>query len=638
MIPIKKLNTFKTLELKRNTNIKLSKCKSVLKTKKDGKESPNKRVTFQIPEQLRIMTPNSVSMKDKTLFKLNTSDKKAQTKSKFFSPKNIVIKSSENNKENKRTKSRYNLSPMNNFHKKENQSFVKYIRNYPKTFYQKISDNIEKMRIKEDRIIRVMRKNLSLTNHEIFLRATKVLNINTLISKDLKLKKESLTKIENKEKTLNTEKEKIDENVEKKENTQDLDTKALKPKDDKKEKKNIIKRNYLRLSKLPTKPFYKIETKPFYIPLYQGIEGNAKFYKNMCHVRFRDIKDIKDITSIEVSKRIYDTPYMLNFLNTYIKQPEVQLKNIYNKLMLLLNNLQYFYNNLLIKKELRHAFINMENPIKAQFNSKIEEECILIIKLIPLILKEFYFSLSQLLYVSIPQLNEEMEKAPSNEIQCLKYNIYFFSKVKEYYTACLEIYKIIQKQITEFKFSPSEFTSINNIIDLARYNSTSMISMAKSYIEKTKIDDELFNNFKIALNLKKKKVHEEETGFERFHKRRKKKILSDTEKIDRIKSALNIGTKEVNGKFILNLNKNDQTSSILNSYLIKDMMKYFTPEIKKQIISQQVIERYKKLELERLKFDPSNRRMDDGDSVQVEDKDSELQKRQKERVEHNKNE
>ena len=212
------------------------------------------------------------------------------------------------------------------------------------------------------------------------------------------------------------------------------------------------------------------------------------------------------------------------------------------------------------------------------------------------------------------------------------------TKVKEYYTACLEIYKIIQKQITEFKFSPSEFTSINNIIDLARYNSTTMISMAKSYIEKTKIDDELFNNFKIALNLKKKKVHEEETGFERFHKRRKKKILSDTEKIDRIKSALNIGTKEVNGKFILNLNKNDQTSSILNSYLIKDMMKYFTPEIKKQIISQQVIERYKKLELERLKFDPSNRRMDDGDSVQVEDKDSELQKRQKERVEHNKNE
>ena len=636
MNAIKKLNTFKNLELKRNTNIKLSKRKSILKTKKDERESSTKKVTFQIPEQLRIMTPNSISMKDKTIFNLNITDKKAQTKSKLFTHKNIVIKSSENNKENKKIKSRFNLSPMSNFQKKESQSFVKYIRNYPKTFYQKISDNIEKMRIKEDRTIRVMRKNLSITNHEVFLRATKVLNINTLISKGLKLKQKSLTKIENKEKTLNTEKEKTDENLTKKENTQDLDLKTLKPKNDKNENKNIIKRNYLRLSKLPTKPFYKMETKPFYIPLFQGIEGNNKFYKNMCHERF---SDIKNINSNVVSKRIYDTPYMLNLLNTYIKQPEVQLKNIYNKLMLLLNNLQYFYNNLLIKKELRHAFINMENPIKAQFNSIIEEECILIIKIIPLILKEFYFSLSQLLYVSIPQLNEEMEKTPSNEIQCLKYNIYFFTKVKEYYEACLDIYKIIQKQISEFKFSPSEFNSLNNIIDLARYNSTTMISMAKSYIEKTKIDDELFNNLKVALNLKKKKVHDIETGFERFHKRRKKKILSDAEKIDRIKSALNIGTKEVNGKFILNLNKKDQSSSILNSYLIKDMMKYFTPEIKKQIVSQQVIERYKKIELERLKFDPSNRRMDDGDSVQVEEKESESQrKRQKERLEHNKKE
>ena len=631
MIALKQLNPFKTMDLKRNTNIKLSKCKSILKTKKGEKEHKNKRVKFQIPGELRIMTPNSNSMKDKNFFNLNMADRKSQTQSKFFNPKNIIIKPSENNKKNKRTKSRFNLSPMNKYQNKESQNFVRYIRNYPKTFYQKISDNIEKMRIKEDRTIKIMRKNLSLTNREVFLQSTKVLDINTLIKKGLKLKKESLMKTEIKENTLNTEKEKTDENVIKKENTQDLDIRPSKPKNNKSEEKNIIKRKYLRLSKLPSKPFYKMKTKPFYIPLFQGIEGNKNFYKNMCHIRF---SDIKDINSSEVSKKIYDTPYMLKILNTYIKQPEVQLKNIYNKLMLLLNNLHYFYNNLLMKNELRHAFINMENPIKAQFNSIIEEECILIIKLIPLLLKEFYFSLSQLLFVSIPELKEEMEKNPSNEIQCLKYNIYFFNKVKEYYEGCVEIYNIIQKQIAEFKFSPSEFHALNNIIDLARYNSTTMISMAKSYIEKTKIDDELFNNFKIALGVKKKQVHEEEIGFERFHKRRKKKILNDTEKIDRIKSSLNIGTKEINGKFILNLNKKDQTSSILNSYLIKDMMKYFTPTIKKQIISQQIIERYKNSEIERLKFDPSNSIIDDGDSVQIEEKDSESQqKKQKENIE-----
>jgi hypothetical protein len=45
-------------------------------------------------------------------------------------------------------------------------------------------------------------------------------------------------------------------------------------------------------------------------------------------------------------------------------------------------------------------------------------------------------------------------------------------------------------------------------------------------------------------------------------------------------------------------NKND---SILNSSLIKNMMKYFQKSVKAKIISQQVIERFKTNELNRLK-------------------------------------
>jgi hypothetical protein len=78
----------------------------------------------------------------------------------------------------------------------------------------------------------------------------------------------------------------------------------------------------------------------------------------------------------------------------------------------------------------------MENPVKAHFNMIIEEVCILVVKLIPLILKEFYFSLSQLLFINIPQINEEMEKTPSNEIECLKYNyrgrMYFNNKISSF--------------------------------------------------------------------------------------------------------------------------------------------------------------------------------------------------------------
>ena len=475
------------------------------------------------------------------------------------------------------------------------------------------------MKIKADRTIKVMRRNLRLTNHDVFLRATNLVNINTLINRGLKLKKESLKKKENKKNDTNIEQELFEEQNKKNEDYIDSNSKN-KQYNKRKIDNSLSEKKNLGLEKISLKPFYNIKLKPFYIPLFKSLENNNKYYKNMYHTRFSEMKDSTNTN--EVSKKIYDAPYILQKVNIFLKQPEVQLKSIYNKLKLLLNNIQYFYNNFLIKREFRHAFINMENPVKAHFNMIIEEVCILIVKLIPLILKEFYFSLSQLLFINIPQINEEMEKTPSNEIECLKYNIHFFQKVKDYYSACVDIYNVIQKQIAEFKFSPNEFTALNNILDLARYNSTNLISMANTQIEKTKNDDDIFNNFEIGLNIKNKKYYEKESGFERFHKRRKMKLLDDKEKINRIKSALNIGTKDLHNQFIVKLNnKENENQSILNSYLIKDMMNYFTPEIKQKIISQQVIERFKKLELERLKFDPDNRRMNDGSSINIEEKE-----------------
>lgn len=655
MINIKKLNSFRTIETTRSSNIKISKNKSITK---------NKKVKFETPVQLNILTPNSISSQSKKYFSLNITDKKSKTKSKFFDKK-IVIKSNENQKTDKKTKTRFNISPMIRTPKADNKSYVKYIKDYPKTFYQKIYNNLEKMKIKADKTIEVMKRNLSLTNHEVLLRKRNILNINTFINRGLKLKKsdsknffkENKISNHNSNNNTTTQTEKTNKIIRRnsdlklesslneiKETKEAKETKESNSIDNQKRFSNIFnsKKYYLGLQKISLKPFYTIKAKPIYSPLYKNLENNKKFYKNMCHVRFGGMKNVN---TNEVSKKIYDAPYILNIINAFIKEPDLQLKNILNKLRLLLSNIQFFYNNYLIKKEFRHAFINMENPVKAQLNSIIEEECILILKLVPMILKEFYYSLSQLLYIKIPELKEEMEKTPTNEIECLKYNIRFLSNIKEYLTGSMEIYRIIQKQIAEFRFSPNEFNALNNILDLARYNSTTLISMANSYIEKTKNDDDIYNNFKIGLHMKQKK-YEKENGFERFHRRRKIKVLSDKDKLERIKSALNIGNKENNKNFKFNLNKkldrDNPTSSILNSYLIKDMMKHFIPEIKEQIISQQVIERYKRIELERLKFNPDNWRLDDGSSnVNPEENEEEKEKKEKEKeklkVENKKN-
>ena len=218
MIKLKKLNSLTIIQPKKNSFINLSKNK----LKKD------KKVKFNTPEALSILTPNSISIKNKTFLNLNKTDKKPQGKSNFTPTKKIVIKSIENQKTEKRPKSNFSFSPTKKIHKRNSQTFVKYIQDYPKTFYQKIYNNIEKMKIKTDKTIKIMKRNLRLTNHDVFLRATKLININTLINRGLKLKKESLAKIENRKNNTNIEQEQSDEKNKKNEDYIELNIKNSK--------------------------------------------------------------------------------------------------------------------------------------------------------------------------------------------------------------------------------------------------------------------------------------------------------------------------------------------------------------------------------------------------------------------------
>ena len=229
-------------------------------------------------------------------------------------------------------------------------------------------------------------------------------------------------------------------------------------------------------------------------------------------------------------------------LSSYEKEPEIQLKFIFNKIKLLLDNIKYFKSNYMIKRDFRLAFINMENPAKADFNYILEELCALLIRTIPQLLKTLYNSLDQLLFINIPGIDEEMKKNPTNEIECLKLNISFFNKVTDYFSACVDIFNVIQKQVAEFKYSSSEFHSLNKNLDLARFDTSKLISMADSYIEKTKNDENVFSQLELGLNIKKKKKKKRDVldDFERFHKRRRIKINLEAMKIDRINSALNI--------------------------------------------------------------------------------------------------
>lgn len=562
------------------------------------------------------------------LSSLNITDKDLKTtKNKFFKKPKKYIVSAINLSSKDKNINKFNLKNSANLIKKspinlknDKKIIIKFIKNYPKTYYQKISNSIEKMKIQTDKTLEAMKKNLEISNREVFHRTTSVINIHRI-----KKPKHKKTKIIKKENILNLtnshnkeEHVKLDySEITKKVKNLSKSLKIFPYSEKHNKKKNIISNssrckdfsfnNYtlLGLSKIPNASFINVKCKPFYIPLFKNLEINRNnCYKNMYHLRSFEMDDRILLKNIN---KIYGTPNILVGLTAYEKEPDIQLRFIINKIKLLLDNIRHFKSNFMINKEFRAAFINMENPVKADYNYILEELCVLIIRIIPQLLKDFYNIIDQLLFINIPELDNEMKKKPKNEIECLKYNIKFFNKVTDYFSACVDIFNVIQKQIAEFKYTSNEFHPLNKNLDLARFDSSCLISMAEAYIEKTKNDQNVFTKFEIGLNLKKKIIEKKEDfdDFERFHRRRRMKLKGDSIKLERINSALNLAANGMKKDTItaeekrkkINLYK---TTSILNSSLIKDMMKYFQDNIKAKIISQQVIERFKTKELKRI--------------------------------------
>ena len=624
METLKSPKSFQISNQKKLSNLKLSKNKSIIK--KQLKITPLSPKLRNSPAN--FFSPKKIHEKNNSF--INTTEKRIKSsKSGFFTTQqkysiNIFDTSKIEEKNSSRINlnlnlNKYSLSNKNspfNLRKKEKNS-IKFIKNYPKTFYQKIYNNIQKMKIHTNKTIKAMRKNLKISDKELFHRTTNVINVHNIYNK--KLKKKKSNKEDNSE-SSNEEEINLDYSLlAKKDKKMDKKFKIIPfsetnnnkysigniSNNDGKENNYFFKykknKNLLGLSKIPLISFNKTKNRPFYIPLFKKIELNRNFYKNMYHYRSFDIND--KILQNNANK-IYDLPNALLGLSSYEKEPEIQLKYIFNKIKLIQDNIKYFKSNYMIKKDFIMAFISMENPTKAIFNYCLEELCVILIRIIPQLLKSFYNSLDQLLFIKIPGIDDEMQKKPSNEIECLKFNISFFNKVTDYFSACVDIFNVIQKQIAEFHYTNNEFQPLNNNLDLARYNSTRLISMADSYIKKNKGDENILKKFEIGLNLKKKKNKDIKIDdFERFHKRRRIKFNNDLIKIDRINSALNIDAKGKKKDIAISEEKNkiNKNPSILNSSLIKDMMKYFEKNIKAKIISQQVIERFKTKEIKRLR-------------------------------------
>jgi hypothetical protein len=263
------------------------------------------------------------------------------------------------------------------------------------------------------------------------------------------------------------------------------------------------------------------------------------------------------------------------------------------------------------KSQFYISFNKITNKKKAKFNLILEEICILLIKIIPLLLKHFYNVMDKLLYIECPDIRKESLFSPKDEKECLYMNFNFLNRIIVYFRGCIELYKVIQIKIGNFKYTINEFTRINIFLDLTRYNLSKLIWISNINIKKIEQDQEIIN--KLENKNKYKKINE--NILERYNRRHKIKISDGDLKLNRINNALNINKKinhycyspesennkrKTNKLFYNNDFDFIKKKGLFNSYLVNSMMKYFDKNFRNKIIAQQVIERYKSMENERI--------------------------------------
>ena len=576
---------------------------------------------------------NSNNITDSILLNDSTKEKKSITKSKL---KNSIRESM-----NKRNKNKRKVTMLPNIQNDKNNKTQQ-------TIFQKIITDLDKVKTKADKTLDVMRKNLKISRREIVKRRnyqkesqiipTNILNFEkneenrnlNIFNRSLKFNNSQqsffISKIKNKNISNiypNTSSNNFNQSISNGStminlnNLNDIDFNSVKM-NNTSSNMNIFngfktgirsrsqlninsksiknKANYgfkakLNLLDIPRVSLASIKSEYQNKPLFP-FEKNKNCYKNMYHSRSLEFP-LKTIRAH--CYKIYGIPAILVEQNAYNKDNEMNSLTIINKIQLIQDNIEYFKINYMYKNDFLEAFSNMENYQKAEFNYKFEEICCVIIKIVPVIFQNYYDILKKLLYIVIPNLDEEREKKPESENECLNLNYTFFNAVSDYFNICVEVYYVLNKKCDRFIYTINEFAPLNSYLDITRYNSTNLISMANCFINKTKNDLKILDKLEVALKMKKAEKEEVDI-FERYHRRHRKKELDEDIKIERINRALNLKSRinrpEINEAKYFDKYKVNKKISAFYSPVFRDMMKYFKPNIKAKIIAQQVVDRY----------------------------------------------
>ena len=352
----------------------------------------------------------------------------------------------------------------------------------------------------------------------------------------------------------------------------------------------------LRLIEMPEINLSSISSSML-IPL-NNLDKNKKVYKNMYHIRTLDFS-LFDVRK-QLSK-IYGMPALLVEQNSFEDDHDMNSLLLNNKIRIIKDNIEHFKMNIMHRKEFLEAFNNMENYQKAELNYNLEEISCILIHTIPVLMQNYYETIKKLITIVIPNIKQERLKKPESETQCLNLNYAFFNSAIEYFNICLEVYHILNLKENRFIYTITDFGILNSYLDLIRYLTNNLNSMSDAFINKTKNDKKILDRMEIVLNLKKP-IRKKIDILERFHKRHRKQASEWELKIERVNRALNMDSiskslenkdKKSNWrKFKIKEKNSFIQKSAFNSDVFRSMLKYFKPEIKSKIIALQIVDRF----------------------------------------------
>ena len=380
----------------------------------------------------------------------------------------------------------------------------------------------------------------------------------------------------------------------------------------------------INLFKIPEINLSSINSTRAIKPLFP-IDKYKRAYKNMFHYR------TLDFSLLYIRKqlyKIYGMPALLVEQTTFSKDNDLNTLSINNKIRLIQDNIDHFKINIMYKNDFLEAFNNMESYQKAEFNCNLEETSCVLIKMIPIILQNYYEIVKKLVSIAIPNIKQERLKKPETESQCLNYNYSFFNSSTEYFNICLEVYRILNLKVNRFVYSIQDFGPLNSYLDILRYTTTNIISMSSSFISKTKNDKKILDKMEVGLSLKKAEVEEVDI-LERYHKRHRKQNSEWDLKIERVKRALDMKDGNMSkpedysdkrkywSKFKIKGKHPGVKRSAFNNSIFRSMLKYFKPEIKSKIIALQIVDRFemKKNEMNNIQEEDENN--EDGNSRKI---------------------